>query len=68
MKPAWLSAFKRSKVDEVMGQRITEPRPTLWAVFWVMVYLILPVLALGMLIDLLVQWVTGHCVGLWCFL
>ena len=49
-----------------MGHRIAEPRPTLWAVFWVIVYLIIPVMALGMVIDLLVQWTTGHCTGLWC--
>lgn len=49
-----------------MGYRIAEPRPTLWAVFWVFIILIVPVLALGMLIDGLVQWATGQCVGLWC--
>ena len=50
-----------------MGYRIGEPRPTLWAVFWVIVYLILPVMALGSLVDLLVQWGTGQCTGLWCW-
>ena len=63
---AWLRNLRRSKLQTVMGHRIAEPRPTLWAVFWVTVYLILPVMGLGMLIDLLVQWATGHCVGLWC--
>lgn len=68
MKFAWPRLLRRSKTETVMGYRITEPRPTLWAVFWVMVYLILPVMAVGMLIDLLVQWFTGYCVGLWCLL
>jgi hypothetical protein len=68
MRFTWLSRFQRSKVEEVMGHRISEPRPTLWAAFWVIVYLIVPVLLLGMLIDLLIQGVTGHCVGLWCWL
>jgi len=50
-----------------MGYRIGEPRPTLWAVFWVIMILIVPVMALGSLVDLLVQWSTGQCTGLWCW-
>jgi hypothetical protein len=50
-----------------MGQRIAEPRPTLWAVLWAMVYLVLPVMALGMCVDGLVQLLTGHCTGFWCW-
>ena len=66
MKPGWLKIFRRGSAEQVMGYRISEPRPTLWAVFWVIVYLILPVMALGSLVDLLVQWSTGQCTGLWC--
>ena len=66
MKSRWLGIFWRGKAEQVIGHCIAEPRPTLWAVFWVIVYLILPVMALGMVIDLLVQWTTGHCTGLWC--
>ena len=51
-----------------MGYRIAEPRPTLLAVFWALVYLGLPVLLVGMLLDLLVQWFTGYCTGFWCYL
>jgi hypothetical protein len=68
MMGAWIGKFRRSKTETVMGHRIAEPRPTLWAVFWVLMYLVLPVLAVGMLIDALVQLATGHCVGLWCLL
>lgn len=67
MKAGWLSIFGRGRAEQVMGYRIGEPRPTLWAVFWVIVYLILPVMALGSLVDLLVQWSTGQCTGLWCW-
>jgi hypothetical protein len=66
MKSGWLNVFRRNKAEQVMGHRIAEPRPTLWAVFWVIVYLIVPVMALGTVVDLLVQWITGHCTGLWC--
>lgn len=50
-----------------MGHRLPEPRPTLMAAVWGMVYFGLPVLALGLLLDFLVQWATGRCFGLWCY-
>lgn len=61
-----LKYFKRTPVQTVMGHRLPEPRPTLMAVCWVMLYLGIPVLALGLLIDLLIQMTTGQCTGLWC--
>jgi hypothetical protein len=60
--------FRRSKSDTVMGYRIQEPRPTWLAACWVVLYLALPVLILGTLLDLLVQAVTGYCSGFWCYL
>jgi hypothetical protein len=50
-----------------MGYRIQEPRPTWLAACWVVLYLMLPVLLLGTLLDLLVQAVTGYCSGFWCY-
>jgi hypothetical protein len=60
--------FRRAKIDSVMGYRIQEPRPTWLAACWVLIYLALPVLLLGMLVDLLIQAVTGYCSGFWCYL
>jgi len=60
--------FQGRKNDAVMGYRIAEPRPTLLAAFWAMIYLGLPVLLLGMLLDLLLQLITGCCSGFWCFI
>jgi hypothetical protein len=37
------------------------------AVFWGMVYLGIPVLLLGILLDWLIQMATGQCTGLWCW-
>jgi hypothetical protein len=51
----------------VMGHRLPEARPTLWAAFWGFVVFGVPVLVLGLLLDGLVQWVSGRCVGLWCY-
>ena len=50
-----------------MGYRIPEPRLTGMAVLWALIYLGLPVLAVGMLIDGLIQLATGVCTGLWCY-
>ena len=55
MAHRWIRALKTAQPEEVMGQRIAEPRPTLWAVVWAMVYLVLPVMVLGMCVDGLVQ-------------
>ena len=68
MKTKLQGIFQRRQGTTVMGYRIAEPRPTLLAVFWALVYLVLPVLLIGMLLDLLVQWITGYCTGLWCYL
>lgn len=60
-----LNAKRREQ--SVMGHRLPEARLTPWAAFWAFVYFGLPVLALGLLLDVLVQWVSGRCVGLWCY-
>ena len=49
-----------------MGHDIGNARLTAAGVLWLLVYLGLPVLVLGNLLDLLVQWSLGWCVGLWC--
>ena len=38
--------FQRTPVQTIMGHRLAEPRPTLMAVMWAMIYLGLPVLRL----------------------
>jgi hypothetical protein len=57
---------ERRKKETVMGHRLEEPRPTLMVVVWALVYLGLPLIMAGILIDLLIQAVTGHCTGFWC--
>jgi hypothetical protein len=59
--------FSRQKLETVMGHRITEPRYTWQAGFWIGVYVLLPLFLLGSLIDVLIQLTTGVCTGLWCF-
>lgn len=64
IQAASADAGKESRL--VMGHDIVGARLTATGVFWLAVYLGLPVLVLGNLLDLLVQWSLGWCVGLWC--
>ena len=56
----------RGSATAIMGHDVGGARLTPAGVFWLVVYLGLPVLLLGNLLDLLVQWSLGWCVGLWC--
>jgi hypothetical protein len=63
-----LEQLKRKRLEQtVMGHRIEEPRLTLWAAFWALVCVGLPVAAVGLILDVLIQWATGRCLGLWCY-
>lgn len=53
-------------VQTVLGHRIAPPRVTARAIVLILLWAGLPVLALGMALDLLTQWLFGWCVGLWC--
>ena len=63
----WRKFFERTPVQTVMGYRLPEARLTWQAALWMVVYLGLPLLLLGTLIDLAIQLTTGICTGLWCF-
>jgi len=54
------------KAQSVMGYRITEPRPTLVAVWLVFLYVGAPLLVITGLLDLAMQIFFGVCTGLWC--
>jgi len=49
-----------------MGYRLEEPRLTLIALMWFLLYVGLPEIGLGLLMDFLIEWTTGRCLGLWC--
>lgn len=54
------------KAQTVMGHRIAEPRPTLMAVWLVLLYAGVPLLVATGLLDLAMQLIFGVCTGLWC--
>ena len=56
-----------TKLQTISGQRLPEPRITLTAVWLAFVWIGLPILVLGGLLDLAVQLLFGTCTGLWCF-
>lgn len=56
----------KTPVQTVMGHTIPEPAMTPRAYALLVLYVGLPVLLIGMSLDLLVQWLFGWCVGFWC--
>lgn len=54
-------------LQTVMGHTLAEPAMTPRAFVLLALYVALPVLLIGTALDLLVQWLFGWCVGLWCF-
>lgn len=50
----------------ILGHDLPQARltPSGWA--WIALYLGLPILVLGNLVDLMFQWALGWCIGVWC--
>ncbi|MFK7963246.1 MAG: hypothetical protein AB8C46_04690 [Burkholderiaceae bacterium] len=57
----------KGPVQQVMGHRIPEARPTWQGILLVVIIVSVPVLLVGSLLDAAMQWVFGVCTGLWCF-
>jgi hypothetical protein len=62
-----LNRWRLPPVQEIMGHRIEEPRLTAMAWWWGMLYVGLPLLGAGMLVDAAIQSITGQCTGVWCW-
>jgi len=52
--------------ENVLGHLLPEPRITLAGALLLALAVSVPVLVLGSLLDLFVQWIFDVCVGLWC--
>lgn len=57
----------RAKVQTVAGHRLPEPRITPMAIWLAFLWVGLPVLAIGGLLDVVMPVAFGICTGLWCF-
>lgn len=59
-----------SRPDSVLGHVIARRRFTRWALYYALLYLCLPLLALGLIVDLLLYAVSnglfGRCYALFC--
>jgi hypothetical protein len=58
----------RSKKETVTAPELHSgpARLTGWGWLWILIYLGLPAMVLGLLMDFLTQTLTGWCVGIWC--
>jgi hypothetical protein len=54
------------KEHAILGHDIPKTRLTISGWAWGSLYLGLPVILLGNLIDLFFQWALGWCIGIWC--
>lgn len=57
----------RTRIQTVAGHRLPEPRITPMAIWLAFLWVGVPILAIGGLMDLVMQLVFGVCTGLWCF-
>jgi hypothetical protein len=56
----------KARIETIAGHRLPEPRITLTAIWLVFLWVGLPILFLGGLLDLAMQLLFGICTGLWC--
>jgi hypothetical protein len=59
-------AMSSRQDSNILGHDIPKARltPSGWA--WIGLYLGLPILLLGNLVDFFFQWALGWCIGVWC--
>lgn len=57
----------RAKLQTIAGYKLPEPRITRMAIWLAFLWVGVPILVLGGLMDLLMQLVFGICTGLWCY-
>lgn len=60
--------MSKTKVQTISGYKLAEPRVTFVAVWLVFLWIGLPILLIGGLLDLANQLIFGACTGLWCFI
>lgn len=58
----------KQRPENVMGHVLPEPKLTAAGIVLLVLWVSVPVLLIGSILDLLVQGLFGVCVGLWCVL
>ncbi len=59
-------SMKQENPQPILGYDIDKPRITAAGWLLIFVYLGIPAMLIGGLIDLVIQLVTGRCLGVWC--
>lgn len=59
--------MSRAKLQTIAGHKLPEPRITPMAIWLVFLWVGVPILVLGGLLDLVMQLAFGICTGLWCY-
>ncbi|MEQ1781493.1 MAG: hypothetical protein ABMA14_09045 [Hyphomonadaceae bacterium] len=57
----------RTAIQIIAGHRLPEPRITPTAIWLAFLWVGVPILAIGGVLDLVAQLAFGICTGLWCF-
>ena len=57
----------RTVIQTIAGHRLPEPRITPMAIWLAFPWVGLPILVIGGLLDIAMQFAFGICTGLWCF-
>jgi hypothetical protein len=52
--------------SSILGHDIPKARLTLLGWAWGALYLGLPIVVLGNVMDFIFQWALGWCIGVWC--
>lgn len=58
--------LKREKYLPILGHDIDKPRITAAGWLLILLYLGVPAMLIGGAVDLIIQWLTGQCLGVWC--
>ncbi len=61
-------AARPSPAARIRGHDLGKPRLTAAGWLRVLLWLGLPAMLAGALLDFAIQWFSGDCVGLWCLL
>jgi hypothetical protein len=57
----------KARIQTISGHRLPEPRITPMAIWLAFLWVGLPILAIGGLMDLAAQLLFRVCTGLWCY-
>ncbi len=58
--------MKKNSPPPILGHDIPKARLTPLAWMWIAIYLGVPVVVVGSLLDAITSWLTGRCTAWWC--